>query len=366
MFLKGSNLHDKDTIALYYDTKQRIDIASNFNYFINFLSFLKYYEENYVTLFPNSLIKDVRMTNIENATTYHVPVLLNESIGGLNICPNGIYVDVTFGGGGHSREILKRLKSDGHLYSFDQDADAENNIVNDERFTFIRSNFRYLKNWMCYYDVENINGLLADLGVSSHHLDDKTRGFSFRFDSPLDMRMNKEGGKTAADIINNYEESKLADIFYLYGELKNARKIASVIVNARTERPISTTQDLVSITEKLFSHEREKKEIAKMFQALRIEVNQEMSALKEMLKESIDILKPGGRLVVITYQSLEDRIVKNIMKAGNIEGRIKQDFFGKIETPFKLINNKIITPNEDELERNPRSRSAKLRIAEKI
>ena len=310
---------------------------------------------------------------IKTAETYHIPVLLNESIDGLNIQPGGIYVDVTMGGGGHSHEILKRLDADAHLYSFDQDADAEANLkqnhgddlLNDERFTFVRSNFRYLKNWMRYHGVEQIDGLLADLGVSSHHFDDESRGFSFRFESPLDMRMNKRSSKTAADIVNNYAEEALADIFYLYGELKNSRKIASLLVKARQEKKIETTGDFIAVVEPLFKREREKKDLAKLFQALRIEVNGEMSALKELLMSVVDMLKPGGRLSVITYHSLEDRIVKNIMKAGNIEGKIEQDFFGRINTPFKLINNKVIVPTDEEQEQNPRSRSAKLRIAEK-
>lgn len=317
---------------------------------------------------------------VKTAETYHVPVLLGQSVDGLNIQPGGIYIDVTFGGGGHSSEILSRLDDNAHLYSFDQDPDAEQNtmhsenakegnepkrFVDDSRFTFVRSNFRYLKNWMRYYGIEHIDGLLADLGVSSHHFDDETRGFSFRYDAPLDMRMNKRAGKTAADIVNNYEESALADIFYLYGELKNSRKIASTLVKARVEKPIATTQDFIKAVEPLFKREREKKDMAKLFQALRIEVNHEMDALKDMLKAATELLKPGGRLSVITYHSLEDRIVKNVMKTGNAEGKMKQDFFGKIETPFKLINNKVIIPDNDEQEKNPRSRSAKLRIAEK-
>ena len=303
---------------------------------------------------------------ITTAETYHVPVLLQESIDGLGIKPDGVYVDVTFGGGGHSREILSRLGKNGHLYSFDQDEDAEKNKFDDERFTFVRSNFRYLKNWMRYYGVDHIDGLLADLGVSSHHFDDETRGFSFRFDAPLDMRMNKRAGTTAADIINHYNEEQLSDIFYIYGELKNARKIASVIAKARVEKAIETTGDLMTITEKLFQREREKKELAKLFQALRIEVNHEMDALKEMLNGAREVLCQGGRLSVITYHSLEDRIVKNIIKAGNAEGKVKQDFFGRIEAPFRQVTNKVITPSNEEQQRNPRSRSAKLRIAEKI
>lgn len=315
---------------------------------------------------------------------YHVPVLLKESVDGLNIKPGGIYVDVTFGGGGHSREILSRIGSKGHLFSFDQDADAENNIfesedndinntdtqkarrfVDDSRFTFVRSNFRYLKNWMQYYGIEHIDGLLADLGVSSHHFDDESRGFSFRFDAPLDMRMNKRAGKTAAEIINEYDEEQLADLFYLYGELKNSRRIAATLVAARKQAFIASTSDFIRAVEPLFSREREKKDMAKLFQALRIEVNHEMTALKEMLTSATALLTHGGRLSIITYHSLEDRIVKNVMKTGNIEGKVNQDFFGRIESPYKLINNKVITPSEDELSINSRSRSAKLRIAER-
>lgn len=320
----------------------------------------------------------------KTAETYHVPVLLKESVDGLHIKPNGIYVDVTFGGGGHSREILSRLGADGHLFSFDQDADAENNIfedrgdakdcsneqkgkrfVDDSRFTFIRSNFRFLKNWMQYYGIEQIDGLLGDLGVSSHHFDDESRGFSFRFDAPLDMRMNKRAGKTAADIVNEYDEEQLANLFYIYGELKNSRRIASALTNVRRQKPIATTSDFISAVEPLFKREREKKDMAKLFQALRIEVNHEMTALKEMLMAATDVMKPGGRLSIITYHSLEDRIVKNIMKTGNIEGKVEQDFFGHIDSPYKLINNKVIVPSEEEQSQNPRSRSAKLRIAER-
>lgn len=313
---------------------------------------------------------------VKKAETYHVPVLLKESVDGLNIQSGGVYVDVTFGGGGHSSEILSRLDEQAHLYSFDQDADAEQNVmrsevgaerrfVDDSRFTFVRSNFRYLKNWMRYYDVESIDGLLADLGVSSHHFDDESRGFSFRFDAQLDMRMNKRAGKTAADIVNDYDEEALANLFYLYGEIKQSRRLAAAVVKARLQQRIATTQDLLGILEPIFKREREKKDLAKVFQALRIEVNHEMDALKEMLKSATELLKPEGRLSVITYHSLEDRIVKNIMKTGNVEGKRIQDFYGRIETPFTLINNKVIVPSENEQQENPRSRSAKLRIAEK-
>ena len=302
------------------------------------------------------------MTTID---TYHVPVLLDESISGLNLHPDGVYIDVTFGGGGHSREILRRLPQGSRLFSFDQDADAERNIVDDDRFTFVRSNFRYLKNWMRYYEIDHIDGLLADLGVSSHHFDDESRGFSFRFDAPLDMRMNKRADKTAADIVAEYDEEALADIFYLYGELKNSRRIASALVKARQQHTIATTQDFLHVVEPFFKREREKKDMARLFQALRIEVNHEMEALKEMLAAATQLLAPGGRLSVITYHSLEDRIVKNVMKAGNAEGKMIQDFYGRIETPYRLVNNKVIVPTDEEQQRNPRSRSAKLRIAEK-
>ena len=302
------------------------------------------------------------MTTID---TYHVPVLLDESINGLNLHPDGVYIDVTFGGGGHSREILRRLPQGSRLFSFDQDADAERNIVDDDRFTFVRSNFRYLKNWMRYYEIDHIDGLLADLGVSSHHFDDESRGFSFRFDAPLDMRMNKRADKTAADIVAEYDEEALADIFYLYGELKNSRRIASALVKARQQHAIATTQDFLHVVEPFFKREREKKAMARLFQALRIEVNHEMEALKEMLAAATQLLAPGGRLSVITYHSLEDRIVKNVMKTGNAEGKMIQDFYGRIETPYRLVNNKVIVPTDEEQQRNPRSRSAKLRIAEK-
>ena len=310
---------------------------------------------------------------IKTAESYHIPVLLNESIEGLNLQKGGIYVDVTMGGGGHTLEILNRMDKDATLFSFDQDLDAYQNmleshsddIAQDKRFVFVRSNFRYLKNWMRYHGVEQIDGLLADLGVSSHHFDDENRGFSFRFDSPLDMRMNKSATQTAADVVNNYSEEALADVFYLYGELKNARRIASLLVKQRAQTEIRTTQQLITVLEPLFKREREKKDLAKLFQALRIEVNGEMQALKEMLNSATQLLKKGGRLSIITYHSLEDRIVKNIMKAGNVEGKVEQDFYGRIHTPFKLINNKVIVPSEEEQEQNPRSRSAKLRIAEK-
>lgn len=302
---------------------------------------------------------------MEKNNVYHIPVLLKETVDGLNINPDGVYVDVTFGGGGHSREILSRLSLKGHLYSFDQDEDAEQNIIQDKRFTFVRSNFRYIKNWMRYYGIEQVDGILADLGVSSHHFDAQERGFSFRFDAPLDMRMNQKAQRTAADILNEYSESQLADIFYLYGELRNARKIAATVVKNRANSPIKTTGDFMEIIKTFFEKDREKKELAKVFQALRIEVNQEMQALKEMLTASATILKPGGRLSVLTYHSLEDRMVKNLIKTGNVEGRVEKDFFGNTNAPLKMINNKVIIASEEEQASNPRSRSAKLRIAEK-
>ncbi len=306
-----------------------------------------------------------KTTAATTADTYHVPVLLGESVDGLDIRPGGIYVDVTFGGGGHSREILSRLDEKGHLYSFDQDADAERNAPQgDARFTFVRSNFRYLRNWMRYYGVDHIDGLLADLGVSSHHLDDADRGFSFRFDAPLDMRMNKRAGQTAADLIANYPEERIADVLYIYGEMKDSRRIAAAIAKARSQAPILTTGDLANAVSPVLRREREKKEMARIFQALRIEVNHEMDALRNMLSAATSLLAPGRRLSVITYHSLEDRIVKNYVKAGNAEGKVEQDFFGRISTPYRSVG-KLIIPTADEQERNPRSRSAKLRIAEK-
>ncbi|KAA6316414.1 Ribosomal RNA small subunit methyltransferase H [termite gut metagenome] len=300
-------------------------------------------------------------------TAYHVPVLLKESIDGMNIQPSGVYVDVTFGGGGHSWEILSRLNEKGRLLSFDQDEDAERNIPNDRRFTFIYSNFRYLRNFLRYHNIERVDGILADLGVSSHHFDDKERGFSFRFEGALDMRMNKRASITAVEILNDYEEERLADLFYLYGELKNNRKLAAIIANARSKQKITTINDFLEIIKPFFEYERtKKKELAKIFQALRIEVNQEMEVLKDLLTSADKILNSGGRLSVITYHSLEDRMVKNLMKTGNIEGKLVQDFFGNKQTGFRPIYNKVIIPSQEEMEQNPRSRSAKLRIAEKI
>ncbi|MDL2224386.1 16S rRNA (cytosine(1402)-N(4))-methyltransferase RsmH [Bacteroidales bacterium OttesenSCG-928-M06] len=302
---------------------------------------------------------------MNDSIIYHVPALLNESIAGLNIDPEGIYVDVTFGGGGHSKEILRFLNDSGKLYVFDQDEDAEKNIIEDKKLIFVRSNFRYLSNFLDWHGVVNIDGLLADLGVSSHHFDDETRGFSFRFDSILDMRMNKRAGKTAADILNTYTEEALSDLFFLYGELRNARAIARQIVKSRSEQSIKTVQDFLELLKPFFGREKEKKYLAQAFQALRIEVNGEMDALKEMLQQAGQLLNPGGRLVVITYHSLEDRIVKNFFKTGNFIGEVEKDFYGNVNSPFRLVNNKVIVPAAEEIARNPRSRSAKLRIAEK-
>lgn len=290
--------------------------------------------------------------------------MLKESVEAMNIVPGGIYVDVTFGGGGHSREILSRMDETAHLYAFDQDADAESNIIDDKRFTFVRSNFRYLWNFMRYYDVPQVDAVLADLGVSSHHFDTEERGFSFRFDTVLDMRMNTREGKTAVDVLNDYDEEKLAQIFYFYGELKNGRQLAQAIARARRTKQIRTTGDLAEVTGRFFERDREKKEMAKMYQALRIEVNAEMEALKEMLNAATELLKPGGRLVVLTYHSIEDRLVKNMMKAGDMTGEVQQDMFGNVSSPYRIVE-KVVTATEEEQQRNPRSRSAKLRVAEK-
>ncbi len=300
------------------------------------------------------------------APTYHVPVLLSASVDGLAVRPGGTYVDVTLGGGGHSREILRRLGPDGRLLGFDQDLDAQANVPDDSRFTFVRSNFRYLSNWLRYYDAAPIDGLLADLGVSSHHFDDPTRGFSFRFDAPLDMRMNVRGGQTAADVVNRYAEADLARIFLLYGELKNGRHLASLLVRKRAESPVETVGNLVDIVRPLMGHDREKKNLARVFQALRIEVNREMDALHELLDAAVAALRPGGRLAVLTYHSLEDRMVKNYMRAGNADGRVRQDFYGNRLSPLRPVNNRVIVPDEAEQTANPRSRSAKLRIAERV
>lgn len=297
---------------------------------------------------------------------YHTPALLNESVDGLNISPDGVYVDVTFGGGGHSREILKRLGKRGRLIAFDQDRDAVKNAPDDPRFIFVRSNFRFLRNFLRYYNVDAVDGLLADLGVSFHHFDDPGRGFSFRFEGALDMRMNRDAGMTAADILNEYPEERLSDLLYRYGELRNARGIAKAVVLFRQDREINTTDDLLSILEPFTRRDREKKVLAQAFQALRIEVNGEMNALMEMLEQALLSLKPGGRLSVISYHSLEDRLVKNFFRTGNFEGELVKDFYGNVETPFTLINRKVIVPSEEEQLSNPRSRSAKLRVAEKL
>lgn len=297
---------------------------------------------------------------------YHTPALLNESVDGLNIRPDGVYVDVTFGGGGHSREILKRLGKRGRLIAFDQDRDAAKNVPDDPRFVFVRSNFRFLRNFLRYHNVDAVDGFLADLGVSFHHFDDPGRGFSFRFEGALDMRMNRDAGMTAADILNEYPEERLSDLLYRYGELRNARGIAKAVVLFRQDREINTTDDLLSILEPFTRRDREKKVLAQAFQALRIEVNGEMNALMEMLEQALLSLKPGGRLSVISYHSLEDRLVKNFFRTGNFEGELVKDFYGNVETPFTLINRKVIVPSEEEQLSNPRSRSAKLRVAERL
>lgn len=298
---------------------------------------------------------------MNNPNVYHTPVLLKESVDGMEITADSTCIDVTFGGGGHSREILGHLGKEGHLYGFDQDADAEKNAPDDGRFTFVRGNFRFIYNFMRYHNATEVDAILADLGVSGHHFDDETRGFSFRFDADLDMRMNKRGGQTAADLLNNASEEELARIFKFYGELNCARKLAARIVKARAEKPIRRVNELIEIAKPFCPPQREKKEMAKIFQALRIEINKEIEALQEMLQGAKDLLRPGGRLVVITYHSIEDRIVKNFMKSGNFEGKIEQDFFGHVVSPFEM--KKVIAPTDEEMERNPRSRSAKLRIA---
>ena len=300
------------------------------------------------------------------SSVYHIPALLDACMAGLAVQPDGTYVDVTFGGGGHSRAILERLGDKGRLYAFDQDEDACVNRIEDNRFTFVRSNFRFLKNFMRYYDVDSIDGLLADLGVSFHHFDASERGFSFRFDGALDMRMNRRARTTAADIIESYTQEQLSDIFYLYGELRSARKIAGAVVSARRVQKIDTTTRLVEVVSPYIDKRQEKKELAQLFQALRIEVNQEMEALRRMLLSACELVRPGGRIAILTYHSLEDRLVKNFFKTGNFEGRVEKDFFGRIESPLRPVNNKVIEPDDDEVFRNPRARSAKLRIAEKL
>ena len=296
---------------------------------------------------------------------YHVPVLLKESIDGLQIRPDGIYVDATFGGGGHSKMILERLEGKGHLYGFDQDADAEKNSFPDPHFTFVRSNFRYLSNFMDWHGVTKIDGLLADLGVSSHHFDDESRGFSFRLEGNLDMRMNRRAGIDAAGILQTFSEKDLADLFFQYGELRNSKAIAKAVVKRREQKEIKTSREFLELLKPFFSREKEKKQLAQAFQALRITANSELDALKELLMQATALLKPGGRLVVITYHSLEDRLVKNFIRTGNFEGMVEKDFYGNVKTPFQAINTKVIIPQTEEIERNPRSRSGKLRIAAK-
>ena len=297
---------------------------------------------------------------------YHIPALLPETLAALDIKPQGVYVDVTFGGGGHSRAILENLNEQGHLYSFDQDEDAVKRAFVDPRFTIVYSNFRFLSNFLQYHKVEGVDGILADLGVSFHHFDDKDRGFSFRFEGALDMRMNQKAKRTAAWLLANYTEQQLADVFYLYGELKNARKLASVIVKARNVSPIDTVERLLEVVKPLINPRQEKKELAMIFQALRIEVNGEIDVLKRFLQQALNELKPGGRLVIITYHSLEDRLVKNFMKTGNLRGEQEKDFYGRNLSPFKLLSSKPIVPSAEEVDRNPRSRSAKLRVALKL
>lgn len=294
---------------------------------------------------------------------YHVPVMLDQCLSGLDINPEGTYVDVTFGGGGHSRAILSQLNNEGRLLGFDQDLDAMARAPQDSRFTFVRSNFRYLHNFLRYYDALPVDGILADLGVSSHHLDEASRGFSFRFEAPLDMRMNQRATLTAAQVVNDYSEERLQTLFSLYGELPNSRRLAQAIVKARAAEPLRTMQQLLAVATPLMPRQREKKELAKMMQALRMEVNHETEALQEMLEAAVEALKPGGRLVVMTYHSIEDRMVKNFMKSGNIEGKVETDLYGRSYAPLRMSPSKPITPDEREVEQNPRSRSAKLRIA---
>ncbi len=297
---------------------------------------------------------------------YHIPALLEESIGGLNIRPDGTYVDVTFGGGGHSRAIISCLGDKGRLYGFDQDMDAYANRINDDRFTFVHGNFAYMANFLRYYGVKEVDGIIADLGVSFHHFDDAERGFSFRADAPLDMRMNRNAGLKASDLLADSSEEQIADMLYNYGELKQARRMAAAIVKARSAGGVATVGRLIEVVKPFIMPAQEKKELAQVFQALRIVVNDELGALRSMLNQSLDVLCRGGRLAVITYHSLEDRIVKNFIKSGNVEGKIEKDFFGRVNAPLKAVNNKVIQPGDEEVARNPRSRSAKLRIAEKL
>ena len=303
----------------------------------------------------------------EQSIVYHIPALLEESMAGLNIAPGGTYVDVTFGGGGHSRAIMSHLGKGGRLFGFDQDMDAYANRIDDSRFTFVHGNFAYLKNFLRYYGVEAVDGIIADLGVSFHHFDDAARGFSFRADVPLDMRMNRDGSRRAADLLATLDEEQIADLLYNYGELKQARRMAAAIVKSRAAGvPVATVGRLLEVVKPMVKPAQEKKELAQVFQALRIAVNDELGALRSLLEQSLQVLRPGGRLVVITYHSLEDRMVKNFIKCGNVEGKVEKDFFGRVDVPLKAVNNRVIQPNEEEVERNPRSRSAKLRIAEKV
>ena len=302
---------------------------------------------------------------------YHIPVLLQQSVDGLNIHEDGVYVDATFGGGGHSREIMRRLNGKGRLFGFDQDIDAFNNFISQSNneadfcsgFQFVRSNFRYMANFLRFYGVDKADGILADLGVSSHHFDESGRGFSFRFEGELDMRMNRQASLNAKKIVEEYSEEQFSDILYLYGELKNSRRIAAAIVKARQQKPITTTTELVEVLKPLMGYDREKKDLARVFQALRIEVNGEMVALRQMLDAATKLLKPAGRLSILTYHSLEDRMVKNIVKAGNAEGKVETDLFGRSNAPLEAVNRSVIIPSDEEQESNPRSRSAKLRVA---
>lgn len=292
---------------------------------------------------------------------YHIPALLHESINGLAIKSDGTYVDATFGGGGHSRAILERLGEKGRLIGMDQDMDAWQNRLEDGRFTFAHGNFAYIKNFLRYYGVDSVDGILADLGVSFHHFDAVDRGFTFRADAPLDMRMNRAASFTARELLNTYTEERLADVLYLYGELRQSRRLAAAIVKAR---PLVTTGELLNVVRPFIKASQEKKELSMLFQALRIEVNGELDALRQLLAQSLEVLKPGGRLAIITYHSLEDRLVKNFMRSGNVEGRQEKDFYGRVNTPWRVITSKVIVPDAEEVSRNPRSRSAKLRVAE--
>ena len=298
---------------------------------------------------------------------YHIPALLSETIEALQVRPDGVYVDATFGGGGHSMAIMERLSLSGHLYSFDQDDEAVSRAPKDERFTIVYSNFRFLRNFMRYYGVESVDGVLGDLGVSFHHFDAAERGFSFRQDAPLDMRMNRHGARTAADLLATLSEEELANVLYLYGELKQSRRMASAIVKSREAgKPVHTTGELLELIKPMINPRQEKKELAMVFQALRIAVYGELTALEEFLMQACELLKPGGRLAIITYHSLEDRLVKNFMRSGNIRGEVEKDFFGRSASPLKMLGSKPIVPSAEEVERNPRSRSAKLRVAVKL